>query len=124
MYTFLGMKVQTVTSKEKVPSGKNVIVAATFDKDESGPHGITHGTLTLFINEKKVGEGIIQTQPGKFGLGGSLIVGQRSGSEISPDFPEERPWRFSGTINRVVIDLSGESYQDIEKEAQRALRTM
>jgi arylsulfatase len=124
VYNFLGMKVQTVTSKEKVPSGKNVIVAATFDKDESGPRGITHGTLTLFINEKKVGEGIIQTQPGKFGLGGSLIVGQRSGSEISPDFPEERPWKFSGTINRVVIDLSGESYQDIEKEAQRALRTM
>jgi arylsulfatase A-like enzyme len=124
VYNFLGMKIQTITSKEKVPSGRNVIVAATFDKDESGPRGIPHGNLSLFVNEKKVGEGTIQTQPGKFGLGGSLFVGRRSGSEISPDFPDERPWKFTGTINRVVIDLSGESYQDIEKEAQRALRTM
>jgi hypothetical protein len=124
VYNFLGMKVQKVTSNEDLPSGKNIIVAATFDKEESAQRGITHGKLTLYINDRKVGEAMMQTQPGKFGLGGSLMVGQGSGSEISPDFPGERPWKFTGTLHRVVIDLSGESYQDIEKEAQRALRTM
>jgi arylsulfatase A-like enzyme len=125
VYNFLGMKVQTVTSKEKLQPGKNIIVAATFDKDVTGPKGgITQGDLYLFINDRKVGEGKIQTQPGKFGLGGSLQVGRGGGSEITSDFPGERPWEFTGTIRRLIIDLSGESYQDLEKEAQRALRTM
>jgi arylsulfatase len=125
VYNFLGMKVQTITSTERLQPGKNTIVAATFDKEDTGPKaGIPQGILTLYINDKKVGEGKIQTQPGKFGLGGALEIGRGAGSEITPDFPGERPWKFTGTIKRVVIDLSGESYQDIEKEAQRALRTM
>ena len=34
------------------------------------------------------------------------------------DYPGERPYRFTGgTINRVAIDVSGEAYIDLEREA-------
>ena len=34
------------------------------------------------------------------------------------DYPGHRPWEFSGgTIKQVVVDVSGEAYVDLEKEA-------
>ncbi|MCK9344362.1 MAG: hypothetical protein M0P33_10690, partial [Massilibacteroides sp.] len=78
--------------------------------------GSAVGTLTLYIDMKKVGEGRIMTQPGFFALtGDGLCVGRDSGSPVSPDY--SAPFAFTGgTIERVVIDVSGERYVDHEKE--------
>ena len=82
----------------------------------------TKGTLTLHIRDKAVGSGPIQTQPGKFGLGGGGLVFGRSGAEpVTDDYPGERPWSFpGGTIKRVVIDVSGDAFIDLAKEAAAA----
>ncbi|WP_332449950.1 hypothetical protein [Methanoculleus sp.] len=43
------------------------------------------------------------------------LVGPDSGSPVSPEY--SAPFTFTGgTIDRVVIDLSGEHYVDHEKE--------
>ncbi len=62
------------------------------------------------------------TQPGKFGLGGGGLVVGRSGAEpVTDDYPGERPWAFvGGTIKRVMIDVSGESFIDLAAEARAA----
>ncbi len=82
----------------------------------------TQGTLTLHIRDRDVGSATIQTQPGKFGLGGGGLVFGRAGAEpVSDDFPGERPWAFSGgTLKRVAIDVSGEPFVDLAKEAAAA----
>jgi hypothetical protein len=61
----------------------------------------------------------IKTQPGLFSLAGEgLCVGRDSGEAVSSDYPGEQPWRFTGgTLDRVAVDVSGEPYIDMEREA-------
>ncbi len=56
------------------------------------------------------------TQPGIFALAGDgLCVGRDSGSAVTTDYTA--PFSFvGGTIERVVVDVSGEHYVDHEKE--------
>jgi len=119
VYNWVGERVQTVVSDAPVPTG-HVILSATFEKENEGLPA--QGTLTLHIRDEKVGEGKIVTQPGKFGLGGGGLVVGRSGMEpVSDDYPGERPWPFvGGTIKRVAIDISGESFVDLATEARVA----
>ena len=70
-----------------------------------------------------VGEDQIKTQPGKFMIAGEgLCVGRDSGEPITDDYPGDAPWPFTGgTIKRVAVDVSGEPFVDLEREAQAML---
>ncbi|MGB5431953.1 MAG: arylsulfatase, partial [Acidimicrobiia bacterium] len=49
--------------------------------------------------------------------GDGLCVGRDSLSAVSPDY--ESPFAFTGgTIDRVIVDVSGDDYVDHEKQAQ------
>ena len=73
--------------------------------------------------DRKVGEGRIKTQPGKFSIAGEgLCVGRDSGEPVTGDYPGSAPWRFTGgTIRRVAVDVSGQPYLDLEREAAAML---
>jgi arylsulfatase A-like enzyme len=116
VYNFVGSNVQTVESSDEIPTGK-VIFGASFARE--GDSMPATGTLSLFIDDKKVGEGTIQTQPGNFSLvGEGLNIGQDPASPVTDDYAGERPYRFTGgTIKEAVVDVSGEHYVDIEREA-------
>ncbi len=70
-------------------------------------------------NDRKVGEARIRTQLGAFAVAGSsLYVGRNPGEPVTEDYPGGAPHSFTGgTINRIAIDVSGEPYQDLEREA-------
>ena len=118
--SFVGMFEQKVVATEDIPTGENLILSASFDKDGEDPPHVSTGILSLYHNDKKVGEGRIKTQPGGFELAGEgLCVGRDSGAAVTDDYPGEAPYRFTGgTINRVAVDVSGEPYIDLEREAQ------
>ena len=61
----------------------------------------------------------MKAQVGKFALiGEGLNVGRDGSANVTDDYPGGMPWAFSGgEIERVVIDVSGEAYLDLEKEA-------
>ncbi|MBI0583448.1 MAG: arylsulfatase [Methanomassiliicoccus sp.] len=120
-YNFVGLETVIIASEDPVPAGEKIILAATFDREGEKPSGVAYGTLTLFVNDNKVGEGTIRTQPGRFGLGTYCTVGRGYGEGVTEDLPGERPWAFTGTIDRVAIDLSGRQYVDLEKEARAIL---
>lgn len=120
-YNFVGIDTTIVSSEDRVPAGENVILAATFDREGEKSKGLAHGALTLFVNDAKVGEGTIRTQPSRFGLGTYCTVGRGYGEGVTADLPGERPWRFNGKVDRVAIDLSGRPYVDLEKEARAIL---
>jgi arylsulfatase len=41
---------------------------------------------------------------------------------VTSDYPGKAPWRFTGgTIKRVAVDVSGDSYIDLEREAAAML---
>ena len=53
---------------------------------------------------------------------GPLHRPRRRRSRHRPTIPESEPWRFTGgTILRVAVDVSGEAYIDLEREAQAML---
>ena len=96
-----------------------MILSAAFEKDGEDPPSVANGTLSLFHGDVKVGEGRIRTQPGKFTLGGDgLCVGRDSSDPVTQDYVGAAPWAFTGgTIKRVAVDVSGEPYVDLEREA-------
>jgi arylsulfatase A-like enzyme len=123
VYSFVGMIEQKIDATEDVPTGENLILSAAFDKDGEDPPGVATGILSLYHGDRKVGQGRIKTQPGKFSIAGEgLSVGRDTGEPVTDDYPGDAPWPFTGgTINRVAVDVSGEPYVDLEKEAAAML---
>ena len=92
-YSFLGSEEQRIVATEDLPTGENLILAASFDKDGEEPPGIAHGILTLYYGDRKVGEGRIETQPGKFSIAGEgLCAGRDTGEPVTDDYPGNAPW--------------------------------
>jgi arylsulfatase len=120
---FVGMIEQQVDATEDLPTGENLILSASFDKDGEDPPGVATGILSLYYGDRKVGEGRIKIQPGYFELAGEgLCVGRDGGAAVTDDYPGERPYRFTGgTIKRVAIDVSGQPYLDLERQAEAML---
>jgi arylsulfatase len=116
VYNWLGERLQTISSATPIPTGTHVL-SASFEKtgDEAATMSAV-GTVTLYVDTEPVGDGEITTQPGMFSLvGDGLCVGRDSGSAVTPDY--RAPFAFrGGTIERVVVDVSGEHYVDHEKE--------
>ena len=102
-----------------MPTG-DCVLSASFEKSGTGMP--TQGILTLYINQDKVGEAKIKTQPGKFSLAGEgLNVGRDRAEPVTDDYPGQSPWAFTGgTIHKVIVDVAGEPWVDLEKEAQAA----
>jgi arylsulfatase len=81
--------------------------------------------MSLFHGETKVGEGKLKTQLGAYSISGTgLYVGRHVGEPISDDYPGKAPYTFTGgTINRIAVDVSGEPYVDLEREAEMLIRS-
>jgi arylsulfatase len=116
VYNFVGSNVQTIESTEEIPTGRVIFGASFVREGDSMP---TTGTLSLFIDDTTVGEGQITTQPGNFSLvGEGLNIGQDPASPVTDDYPGERPFAFTGgTIVEAIVDVSGDEYVDLEREA-------
>jgi hypothetical protein len=114
--------IEIVATKD-VPVGAQLILAANFEQDGEDPAGVATGILSLYHGEEKVGEARIKTQPGKFAIGGEgLCVGRDSSEPVTADYHGPHPHEFTGgTINRVAVDVSGEPYLDLEREAAAML---
>jgi arylsulfatase A-like enzyme len=115
-YNFVGMIDQVVASTDVVPSGKHILSAVFVREGTDMP---THGTLTLYIDDRAVGSAEIKTQPGNFSLvGEGLNVGRDPGEPVTSDYAGRGEFRFTGgTIKQVIVDVSGEHFIDLEREA-------
>jgi arylsulfatase A-like enzyme len=116
VYNFVGSNEQIIGSSKEILPGQRILGATFVREDDSMP---TTGTLSLFIDDEKVGEGQIMTQPGNFSLvGEGLNVGRDPAEPVTSDYPGTSPFAFSGgTIKHAIVDVSGEEYVDLEKEA-------
>jgi hypothetical protein len=92
------------------------------DQPKSPEEGY-HFTDDITTKAIEFGEGRIKTQPGMFSLAGEgLCVGRDSGEAVTDDYPGEHPYSFTdGTIKHVAVDVSGDPYVDLEREAQAML---
>lgn len=120
---FVGIVEQRVDATEELPVGEHLIIGASFTKDGQEAQGVATGILSLFYGDREVGSTRMKTQPGKFSLAGEgLTIGRDSGAPVTTDYPGTAPWHFTGgTLHRVRVDVSGEPYLDLEREAQAML---
>lgn len=99
-YNWVGLEMYTITSKEKIQPGKH---ALKFDFAYEGGRG-GGGTGTLFIDDKKVGEGkIAKTNSNTFGIDESADVGVDENTPVYPTYHGKD--KFSGKIEKVIIEL-------------------
>ncbi|TVT45156.1 sulfatase-like hydrolase/transferase [Amycolatopsis rhizosphaerae] len=120
VFNWVGSVLQAVDSDREITPGPHVFAAeftATGRSEDPEMPGAT-GTLTLYIDDQPVGDAKITTQPGYFNAtGDGICVGRDDGSPVTPDYPV--PFRFTGgTIDRVVVDVSGERYVEHEAEVR------
>jgi arylsulfatase len=120
VYNFVGSLEQKIVATKDIPTGENLVFSASFEKEGEDPLGTANGILSLYYGDRKVGEGRIKTQAGKFSLAGEgLCIGRDSGEPVTDDYPgASSPWQFTGgTIRKVNINVSGKPYVDLEREA-------
>jgi arylsulfatase len=121
-YTFnwIGTILQDVVAERDLTPGSHVLAAEFAANGPSGKPEMpgTQGTLTLFVDDQQVGQGQIITQPGYFCLtGDGICVGRDSASAVTPEY--KAPFPFTGgSIDRVVVDLSGDKYVDHESQVR------
>jgi N-sulphoglucosamine sulphohydrolase, C-terminal len=121
IYNWLGEIKQQIVSNKAVPIGASTL-SAIFTKEGENPPHVANGTLAIYMNNEKVGEMKMMTQPGKFSVAGEgLNVGRDGGEPVTGDYPGEYPWPFTGTVKQVVVDVSGELNIDHEVEAHAML---
>jgi arylsulfatase A-like enzyme len=115
-YNFVGSKEQIVESAKEIPTGRLILGVSFVREGDSMP---TTGTLSLFIDDERVGEGQIMTQPGNFSLvGEGLNVGKDPGEPVTSDYSDPHPHAFTGgTIRHAIVDVSGDQFVDLELEA-------
>ena len=112
-YNFLGLKRFTIASKQSVPAGKATI-RYEFAYDGGGLG--KGGTGTLFVNDKKVAEGRIEhTQAMIFSVEEGANVGEDGETPVVEDYGIPAPYKFTGKINKVTIDLKEMKSVDKEK---------
>ena len=102
-YNFLGMERYTVTTNQKLSSGKHTI---KFDFAYDGG-GVGKGGLgTIYIDGNKVGEGrIARTQPGIFSADETADVGIDLATPVVESIGSESRSKFNGKINKLSIEV-------------------
>lgn len=120
---YAGQQRTKVISAETLAPGPNV-VRMEFRYDGGGLG--KGGTVSLFINHKKVGEGRFDVTAwvGKYSADETFDIGADTGTPVSADYVS--PNHFTGTIKKIVIDsapakLTADEQQKI-KAAERKIR--
>jgi arylsulfatase len=112
-YNFLGLKRFTIAAKQPVPAGKATI---RFEFAYDGGGLGKGGTGTLFVNGKQVAKGRIErTQPLAFSGDEGADVGEDGETPVVEDYGIQAPYKFTGKINKVTIDLKEMKTADREK---------
>jgi arylsulfatase len=97
-----GVERYVVPAGEKLPIGQ-VALKAVYKSDADKP--FAGATVTLFANDKKIGEGVIMKSiPNRVTLDETLDVGFDTGTPVSEDY--QVPFRFTGQLKGVTIDLN------------------
>ncbi len=118
-YNFLNIDRYRVASDTEVPPGACVL---KFQFEKTGSENIgPGGTGRLFINDRKVGEIEIPRTIGvRYHLADDgLCCGYDSQSPTSNDY--QAPFRFTGVLKRVIVNVEGEAYYNPEIEYKVAM---
>jgi arylsulfatase A-like enzyme len=100
-YNLLGINSFYVGSDTEVPAGTHQV---RMEFDYEGPGLGKGGTVTLYLDGNKIGEGnVAATAAAVFSADDTCDVGQENGALVAADYPV--PNAFTGEVNWVEIDV-------------------
>ena len=105
-----------VESSQPLPTGHHIF---SFQFTPTGPADIAQGrgtpaNIKLLVDGQPVAEGDLPvTIPLSLGLGAGVALGSDPGSPTMPDY--QPPFKFTGEVNRALVDVTGEAVQDYEE---------
>jgi arylsulfatase len=121
-YNYVGSSFCHVESNIPVPEGRHKL---RFEFEVTGQPDVRNGKGApgrgqLYIDDKLVGQvDIPLTMPLSLGLGGGIVCGADTGSPVTSEY--KPPFKFTGTLYGVTIDVSGEHIKDEEAEMRKVM---
>jgi arylsulfatase len=121
-YNYVGSSFCHVESNIPVPEGRHKV---RFEFEVTGQPDVRNGKGApgrgqLYIDDKLVGQvDIPLTMPLSLGLGGGIVCGADTGSPVTSEY--KPPFKFTGTLYGVTIDVSGEHIKDEEAEMRKVM---
>ncbi|PPJ61545.1 arylsulfatase [Cuspidothrix issatschenkoi] len=117
VHNYVGRSLYHVESRSSVPAGRHQLrfeFKVTGQPDLAKGKG-TPGRAQLYIDEKLVGQiDVPVTTPLALGLTSGVTCGIAPGAPVTPDY--KPPFKFTGKIYCVMVDVSGDLIQDREAE--------
>jgi hypothetical protein len=120
-HNYVGRAVYRVSAPAGLSAGHHQL---RFEFEPTGEPDIAHGAgapglAQLYIDGTLSGQNEFPvTTPAVFNPGG-LACGANPGSAVVPDY--RPPFRFTGTLHTVTVDLSGDLITDTESEMRLAM---
>lgn len=123
VHNYVGRSYYSVVSSVTLPRGRHQL---RFEFEVTGKPDIKQGKGTpgqgkLFVDGEMVGQADIPvTTPIALGLTSGLVVGADPGAPVTPEY--KPPFKFTGRIYSITIDVSGELTPDIETKKEAEMR--
>ena len=121
-YNYASQKIFRIDSSVMVPEGRHKL---RYEFEVTGKPQIRQGKGApgrgqLYIDGKLVGQAEIPlTLPLSLGLGAGIVCGADTGASVLPDY--QPPFKFTGKIYSVTVDVSGETIKDDEMRMRHAM---
>jgi hypothetical protein len=121
VHNYVGRSLHRVTAPDPLPPGQHEL---RFEFEPTGkpdmPNGRgAPGRLQLYLDRKLVADAEAPVTTPFVLNPGALTCGANPGSPVTPDYPS--PFRFTGALHQVVVDVSGELITDTDGEIRMAM---
>ena len=122
VHNYVAVKHYYVKSVAALPVGHHFL---SMEFEPTGKPDIANGKgapgiVKLLVDGQEIGRGDLPvTSPLRLGQGAAMLVGADAGAPVTPEY--RPPYRFTGTIKRVIVDISGEHVEDYEAEMRLVL---
>jgi arylsulfatase len=119
-YNYFTVERFRITGKDTLTPGKHTI---RFEFKYDGGGVGKGGTGTLYVDGKEVAKGRIEkTVPGRYSADETFDTGEDTGSPVSDTY--KAPFRFTGTINKIDIDLVPYKLSSTDREELRRVEML
>ena len=110
VHNYVGKERHVVTATSPIPAGRHAIAVSV----ETA--GDFRGTARLLVDGEVVGSGPLpRLTPARYTItGGGMTCGWEQGPPVGDDY--QAPFRFTGSLRRVVLDVGGQPFRDAVAE--------
>jgi len=119
---FVGMAEQKIDGSQDVPTGENMILSASFDKDGEDPPTCRPGSCPCTRRQEGLARAGSRPSRDSSCSPARPVVGRDSGEAVTDDYPNGSRTRLpAARSSGSPSTVSGDPYVDLEREAQAML---